>query len=203
MLHQDLRGDNAFELHCPRAAPSVGVVSCTYHQWFRPYSKRRRYCHLPVSGRRMQRFLHLVYMHCLLSPAITCGQHVDRADRICSHCGQGSLADELHVVHECPVLRPLTQQCVALFTPETDTMRSFFWTERSQCDSHAGFLFYCSLSRYPQSLIRFSDTCDQTCWLACACNSLSHACNLMHVDVPLVRMSHVHHVPISKLFLLV
>ena len=54
------------------------------------------------------------------------GQHVDRAGRICSHCGPGSLADELHVVHECPLLQPLRQQYAALFTPETDTMRSFF-----------------------------------------------------------------------------
>ncbi len=44
-------------LYCPRAAPTRGVVSCTYEQWFRPYSLCRRYCHLPVSGGRMQRFL--------------------------------------------------------------------------------------------------------------------------------------------------
>ena len=44
-------------LHCPRAAPTQGVVSCTYEQCFKPYSLRRRYCQLPVSGRRMQRFL--------------------------------------------------------------------------------------------------------------------------------------------------
>ena len=39
-------------LHCPQAAPTQGVVSCTYEQWFKPYSPRRRYCQLP--GRRMQ-----------------------------------------------------------------------------------------------------------------------------------------------------
>ncbi len=49
-------------LHCPGAAPSRGVVSRTYEQWFRPYSLRRR--HLPVSGGRMQ--LGLVGMACLL-----------------------------------------------------------------------------------------------------------------------------------------
>ena len=34
------------------------------------------------------------------------GQHVDRADRKCGHsrCGEECLADELHVVHECPLL---------------------------------------------------------------------------------------------------
>ncbi|DBA85352.1 TPA: hypothetical protein ACH3X2_006033 [Trebouxia sp. C0005] len=44
-------------LYCPRDAPSLAVVFCTYEQWFRPYSLCRRYCHLPVVGRRMQRFL--------------------------------------------------------------------------------------------------------------------------------------------------
>ena len=44
-------------LCCPRAAPTQVVVSCTYEQWFKPYSPRRRYCQLLVSGRRMQRFL--------------------------------------------------------------------------------------------------------------------------------------------------
>ena len=58
-------------LYCSRAAPSAEVVSGTYNYWFRPYSKRRRYCQLPLSGTRMQRFLpfKLLYMHCLLSLA--------------------------------------------------------------------------------------------------------------------------------------
>ena len=29
-------------LHCPRAAPSAGIVSCTYHHWFRPVGQHRR-----------------------------------------------------------------------------------------------------------------------------------------------------------------
>lgn len=35
------------------------------------------------------------------------GQHVDRSDRVCSHCAAGSVADELHVVFESLALRPL------------------------------------------------------------------------------------------------
>ena len=54
-----LQGTGSDSLYCPHAAPTRGVVSCTYKQWFKPYSPRRRYCQLPVSGRRMQRFLHL------------------------------------------------------------------------------------------------------------------------------------------------
>ena len=129
LLQQHLQGNNAFHLYCPRAAPTVGVVSCTYHQWFRPYSKHRRYCQLPVSGRRMQRFLQFRLSSHSLPIAMgrfAGGQHVARADRLCSHCGPGSLADELHLVHECPVLQPLRLRYAELFTPDTDTMRSFF-----------------------------------------------------------------------------
>ena len=129
LLQRHLHGVNTFGLHCPRAAPSAGVVSCTYHQWFRPYSKRRRYCQLPVSGRRMQRFLQFrLASHGLpiVTGRFSGGQRVARADRVCHHCGGTSIADELHMVHECAALQPLRQQYATLFSSETDTMRSFF-----------------------------------------------------------------------------
>ena len=74
-----LQGTGSGSLYCPRAAPVQGVVSCTYEQWFKPYSPRRRYCQLPVSGRRMQRFR--------LGWAVMAGRlagagHVDRANRV-------------------------------------------------------------------------------------------------------------------------
>ena len=49
-----LQGTGSGSLYCPHAAPTQGVVSCRYEQGFKPYSPRRRYCQLPVSGRRMQ-----------------------------------------------------------------------------------------------------------------------------------------------------
>ena len=128
-LQEHMQGVNDFGLYCPRAPPSVGVVSCTYHQWFRPYSKRRRYCQLPVSGRRMQRFLQFrLASHTLpiVSGRFAGGQHVSRPDRICSHCDTGSIADDLHMVHECSALQPVRQRYMSLFTSNTDTMRSFF-----------------------------------------------------------------------------
>ncbi len=128
-LRQRLHGTHDFELHCPRAARTVGVVSCTYHHWFRSFSKRRRYCQLPVSGGRMKRFLHIrLASHKL--PIVTGrfagGQHVARAARVCTHCGGAAIADELHMVLEGPVLEPLRQQYAALLSTNTDTMRSFF-----------------------------------------------------------------------------
>ena len=37
-----------------------------------------------------------------------------------------AIADKLYMIHECPVLQPLRLQYAALFTPDIDTMRSFF-----------------------------------------------------------------------------
>ena len=129
LLHDSLQGVHDFDLYSPRSAPSAGVLGCTYHHWFRPYSKRRRYCQLPVSGRRMQRFLQFrLASHGLpvATHRIASGQRVNRADRICAHCGSGSIADEFHLVFECHLLQPLRQQYASLFTHHTDTMRSFF-----------------------------------------------------------------------------
>ena len=47
-------------------------------------------------------------------------------DRVCTHYGGIAVADELHMIHECPVLQPLMLEYAALFTPDTNTMRSFF-----------------------------------------------------------------------------
>jgi len=58
-LHQHLWGSHDYALHCPRAAPFAGVLSCTYHHWSKPFSRNRRYCQLPVSGGRMQRFVQV------------------------------------------------------------------------------------------------------------------------------------------------
>ena len=48
-LHEHLRGTHSYA----RAALPAGVVSCFYHHWLRPLSKRRQYCQVPVSGTRM------------------------------------------------------------------------------------------------------------------------------------------------------
>ncbi len=128
LLQQHLQGTQDFDLYCPRVAPSVGVVHCTYHHRFMPYSKLRSCCHLPVPGRQMQRLWQFrLASHSLpiVTGNLSGGQHVDRTDRVCSHCGAHALANELHMVRECSALQPLRQQYAALFTAQTDTMRSF------------------------------------------------------------------------------
>ena len=139
-LTERLQSTGTGSLYCPRAAPTQGVVSCTYEQWFRPYSPRGRYCQLPVSGRRMQRFLQFrLGCHGLLiaTGRLAGAGHVDRANRVCLACNSGAIGDEKHMVFECTALAPLRQQYADLFTPRTETMRSFF----AQQD-HLGVLNY-------------------------------------------------------------
>ena len=76
---------------------------------------RRRYCQLPVSGRRMQQFLQF-RLGCHGFP-IALGRlagpgHVDRAKRACLACNSGAISDEKHMIFECTALapRPLRQQ---------------------------------------------------------------------------------------------
>ena len=125
-LRQHLGGTHDYALHCPRAAPSVGVVACTYHHWFRPFSQHRRYCQLPVSGRRMQRFLQFRLGSHQLPIVLGRFAGAVRASRVCTHCGSVAVADELHMIFECPALQAVRQRYASLFSANTDTMRSFF-----------------------------------------------------------------------------
>ncbi|DBA96107.1 TPA: hypothetical protein ACH3X1_001601 [Trebouxia sp. C0004] len=55
-------------LYCPHAAPTQGVVSCTYEQWFRPYSLVGVIviCLFLVGSRNVFCSLGLVAIACLL-----------------------------------------------------------------------------------------------------------------------------------------
>ena len=127
-------------VYCPRVASSRGVVSCTYEQWFKRFSTRRRYCVLPVSGRRMQRFLQF-RLGCHALPIATSllasAGHVNRPHRVCLARNSGAVGDEKHMTFECAALSFLRQRHAGLFTPRTDTMHSFF----AQQD-HLGVLNY-------------------------------------------------------------
>ena len=124
-LTQPLGGTHDYALHCPRAAPSVGVTACTYHHWFRHFSQHRRYCQLPVSDRCMQRFLQFT-----LSSTANCSQTFGWGSaccpRVCTHCGSVAVADELHMSFEFPALQAVRQQYAPLFSMDTNIMRSFF-----------------------------------------------------------------------------
>ena len=73
----------------------------------------------------------------LAAMAICCRDNVDKANRVCLACNSGAIGDEKHMIFERTALAPLRQRHVDLFTPRTDTMRSFF----AQQD-HPGVLNY-------------------------------------------------------------
>ena len=73
-------------------------------------------------------FFSVTYRLCSYSSKSACVGKACAAPtccKVCTHCGGTAVADELHMIHECPVLQPFRLQYAALFTPDTDTMRSF------------------------------------------------------------------------------
>lgn len=104
-LRQHLGGTYDRALHCPRAASSAEVAS-TYHHWFKPFSKHRRYCQLFASGGRMQHFLLFRIGFDRLPIAVggfVGGQYVTRANKVCTHCDGVAVADELHIISDYPL----------------------------------------------------------------------------------------------------
>ncbi|DBB06534.1 TPA: hypothetical protein ACH3X1_012079 [Trebouxia sp. C0004] len=86
-------------------------------EWFRPYSLRRRHCHMPVSGGRMQRFLQFRLGCHSLPIAAGCfdgAAHVPRAHRVCQACNSGVVGDEMHLVFECTALTSLRSRYASL-----------------------------------------------------------------------------------------
>ncbi len=71
---------------------------------------------IPVSGRRMQRFLQLRLGSHQLPGVLGCfagGQHVARANRVCIRCVGVAVADEMHMiakqVNTWPMLRAFSR----------------------------------------------------------------------------------------------
>ena len=88
----------------------------------------------------MQRFLQF-RLGCHALPIATgClagAGHVDRPHRVCLACNSRAVGDEKHMTFECAALSFLRQRHAGLFTPRTDTMRSFFAEQ-----DHLGVLNY-------------------------------------------------------------
>jgi len=76
--------------------------------------------------------------------------------------GSVAVADELHMVFECPAVQAVRQQYAPLFSTDTNTMRSFF----AQQDHMQVFKFVLDCLDVFQNWHLSSSVCDQTCWLA-------------------------------------
>ena len=93
--------------------------------------------------------LGLVRMHYLpVTGRFASSQRLDRADRICSHCANGSVADELHVVFACIAAQPLRHQYATVFTDDTDTIKSYY--RRTTLRFSISYLSVVMFMRYDQ-----------------------------------------------------
>ena len=113
----------------PRVAPSQGVVQCTYVNWFLPSQAKFRSCYFPAAAHRVQKFLAFKLGCHGLPVAMGRRSGIPRSARLCPHCHDGNLGDELHMVFECSFLQPLRVQYANLFSDNIQTMRQFFSQE--------------------------------------------------------------------------
>ena len=74
-----------------------------------------------------------VLLACQKGLAITPGAHIrpgasvlPRPIRVCTHCGGVAVADEMHIIFDCPALRALRQQYAPLFSTNFDAMQCCF-----------------------------------------------------------------------------
>ncbi len=114
------------EISCQARAPNCHSKPVAA---FDVMNKPDLYCHLPVSGRGMQRFLQFrLGCHGLPVAAgrLAGAAHVGRAHRVCLACNGGAVGDEMHLIFECTALASLRSRYASLFTDTAGTMRSFF-----------------------------------------------------------------------------
>ena len=101
-LRQHLDGTHDYPLHSPRVVPLLSGLSHAHSIiGLRPVSQHRGYCQLPVSGRRLQPLLQFELGSHKLPVVLghfAGGQHVARADRVCTPCGGVAVADEMHMI---------------------------------------------------------------------------------------------------------
>lgn len=104
------------------------------------------------------------------------GQHVARANRVCTHCVSVAVADALNMISECPALQAVRQQYAPLVSTNTNTMRHVLHS-RTICKFSSSFYNVFMSARFEH---HSSSTCHQTCRLAKALQSLSVSLTLLN-----------------------
>ncbi len=92
----------------PRTLPTRHTKLCTWHN--RPFNTSNPCFLVPVSGKRIKRFLHFrLNSHSL---PIETGRHhrppIPRSSRLCAYCPLSSAGNEFHFIFECPNFQPET-----------------------------------------------------------------------------------------------
>ena len=111
-------------------------MQCTDHNWFLPLEGPSLFHWVPMSGFHMKRFLGFRLGSHKLPVALGRRTGVARDLRLCQHCVQGVVGDEMYMVFECPHLQSLRDQFSHLFSPTTTDMRSISEIRWMSSSSH-------------------------------------------------------------------
>ena len=119
---------------CPRTCPSAyqpsEMLSCTYERWFaRPTTLRNvaLLYELPLSAACLLTFLQF-RMGCHGLPNDVGGRRrIPRMQRSCPRCAMHGIANERHLVFECPALQPVRDKFPILYGAGVITMKDFMW----------------------------------------------------------------------------
>ncbi|DBA98872.1 TPA: hypothetical protein ACH3X1_014630 [Trebouxia sp. C0004] len=107
-------------------------------------------------------------------------QHVARANRVCTHCGSVAVADELHMIFECPAL----QSANALATLSNGIRGPTCWNLAPWVSSFARWYWLSSLVSWLSAFL---------CWLVIALPNFranSEDCELACKVVVIGRVTH-------------
>ncbi len=85
------------------------------------------------------------------------GQHVAR---VCTHCGDVAVADEMHMIFECPALHPLRQQYAPLCSTNTNTIKCFVLRNKITCNLSSLSQFDLCLHIHVIRLVGWLKLCD-------------------------------------------
>ena len=132
LLHQKCLQDWHDLDVCPRTCPSKRAHLCTYDRWFaRPARLRSPSLLLqqPLSASCMRTLLRF-RMGCHGLPN-DLGRRAGtpRRQRSCPRCAMPGVADERHLVFECPAMQPVRDQFPHLFGDDSMTMQAFMWQD--------------------------------------------------------------------------
>ena len=115
---------------CPRTCPSANAQLCTYERWFaRPTTLRNvaLLYELPLSAACLLTFLQF-RMGCHGLPNDVGGRRrIPRMQRSCPRCAMHGIADERHLVSECPAFQPVRDTFPTLYGAGVITMKDFMW----------------------------------------------------------------------------
>jgi hypothetical protein len=140
----------------PLDAPSKGAVLCTYARYHHilPHEPLVPLFHLPLSAKACSILLRFMLGHSYLPLHVGRRLGVSRCERVCGLCSMAVIADEYHMIFDCPALAQLRVDRPALFrkfsTPAAKFVQHFM--RHADRFAVAGFVL-AALRRYKAAVV--------------------------------------------------